>query len=168
MTLFCKRLQAYNRQRPQVTRGPARVPQQGRSPASARPPNGRNTQPQSQHPSVPEVALPPDRLRGVMSRWPPVFTALFRACLLSWIVLAPSSALANAITDENALPGSPSSEWDVSLAGDATIQGFATDISVDRGQTIHFKVDTDAPAWHVEIYRLGYYQGNGARHVGSG
>src|SRR5689334_12735211 len=38
----------------------------------------------------------------------------------------------NAIVLENQLPGAPQSQWDVSTrdAGDATIQGFAADISV--------------------------------------
>jgi len=53
-------------------------------------------------------------------------------------------------------------------AGDYTIQGFATDISVNVGQTIHFKIATDASLYQIDIYRLGYYQGNGARKVGSG
>ena len=41
----------------------------------------------------------------------------------------------NAIVAENALPGNPASEWDISGPGDASIQGFATDISVNRGET---------------------------------
>src|SRR5580704_1303979 len=49
------------------------------------------------------------------------------------------SAPANAIEAENCLPGNPPSQWDVSGAGDPTIQGFATDISVNLGQTINFK-----------------------------
>ncbi len=50
-------------------------------------------------------------------------------------------------------------------AGDPSIQGFATEISVDRGQTVRFKVDTAATAYHLEIYRMGYYDGDGARRV---
>ena len=46
----------------------------------------------------------------------------------------------NAIQLENSLPGNPSSQWDVDGAGDPTIQGFATDISVNVGQTISFKI----------------------------
>ena len=56
------------------------------------------------------------------------------------------------------------SEWDVG-AGDASIQGYATDISVNHGQTITFKVSTDATAYRIDIYRLGYYGGLGARKV---
>ncbi|MBL7762246.1 MAG: hypothetical protein JNL23_02350, partial [Chitinophagaceae bacterium] len=72
----------------------------------------------------------------------------------------------NPILTENALTGNPSSEWDISGAGDLTIQGFGTDISVNKGQTISFKINvTDGAAYSVRIYRLGYYQGNGARLI---
>src|SRR3954447_2594632 len=72
----------------------------------------------------------------------------------------------NAITAENLLPGTPQSTWDVSGAGDATIRGFATDISKNVGQTMSFKInDTANAAYHIDIYRMGYYQGNGARLV---
>lgn len=71
----------------------------------------------------------------------------------------------NAIACENVNPGNPASEWDVSGAGDLAIQGFATDISVDAGETVHFKVDTTAAAFVLEIYRMGYYGGLGARRI---
>jgi len=72
---------------------------------------------------------------------------------------------ANPIVAENCLTGNPESEWDVSGIGDESIQGFATDISVNRGNTVDFKVDTDASDWHLDIYRMGYYDGMGARKV---
>ncbi len=49
--------------------------------------------------------------------------------------------------------------------GDATIQGFATDISVNQGQTVSFKIDTPATPIRLDIYRMGYYAGMGARKV---
>ena len=39
------------------------------------------------------------------------------------------------------------------------LQGFATDISVNTGQTVRFKVNTAATAYRLDIYRLGYYGG---------
>jgi phosphodiesterase/alkaline phosphatase D-like protein len=66
---------------------------------------------------------------------------------------------------ENAKPGNPASQWDVNGVGDTTIQGFATDISVARGTTISFKISTNANAYRLDIYRLGYYAGLGARKV---
>src|SRR2546426_1017112 len=44
----------------------------------------------------------------------------------------------NAIVCENNLTGNPASEWDISGVGDSTIQGFATDISVNKGGVVHF------------------------------
>jgi len=75
--------------------------------------------------------------------------------------------MANDIVCENSKPGNPQSEWDTGGAGDLTIQGFATDISVAQGQTIYFKIDTDATAYTIDIYRMGYYGGMGARKVAS-
>ncbi len=69
------------------------------------------------------------------------------------------------IVCENTNPGNPQSEWDISGSGDPNIQGFATDISVLPGQTQQFKVDTNASSFTVDIYRLGYYNGMGARKV---
>lgn len=72
----------------------------------------------------------------------------------------------NEIVQENQLPGNPSSEWDISGAGDLSIQGFATDISVNRGGRIHFKINvTDGASYTIKIYRLGYYAGKGARLI---
>ncbi len=76
----------------------------------------------------------------------------------------PCAAPTNPVVCENSKAGSPPSEWDVSGPGDESIQGFATDISVNTGSSISFKVKTTA-AYTVDIYRLGYYQGNGARKI---
>ncbi|HEX7285213.1 MAG TPA: N,N-dimethylformamidase beta subunit family domain-containing protein [Candidatus Angelobacter sp.] len=73
----------------------------------------------------------------------------------------------NQIEAENCLPGSPSSQWSVSGAGDQTILGFATDMSVNAGQTINFKINTTATAYTIGIFRIGYYGGLGARRVAS-
>jgi Domain of unknown function (DUF4082)/Bacterial Ig-like domain/HYR domain/Bacterial Ig domain len=70
----------------------------------------------------------------------------------------------NPIVLENQLPGSPSTQWDINGVGDTNIQGFATDISVNKGDTVHFKISSLA-GFGIQIYRLGYYQGNGARLV---
>jgi Domain of unknown function (DUF4082)/Bacterial Ig-like domain/Bacterial Ig domain len=86
----------------------------------------------------------------------------------SFTTTAPSAACvtpANAIVAENCLPGHPSSEWDISGAGDTTIQGYAAQFSVNRGSTVQFKVDTNASAYRLDIYRMGYYSGAGARRV---
>ncbi len=80
-------------------------------------------------------------------------------------VISSCAAPLNAIEAENCKPGNPSSEWDITGAGDPGIQGFATDISVNKGETVRFKVQTDASGYLLDIYRIGYYGGSGARKV---
>ena len=75
--------------------------------------------------------------------------------------------ITNEVVCENSKPGSPSNEWEVSGAGDPGIQGFATEISVSRGETIAFKIKTAVTSYRIDIYRLGYYGGLGARRVAS-
>jgi len=74
----------------------------------------------------------------------------------------------NPIPCENQLPGTDPSIWDTPNgdAGDASLQGFATDISVNVGQTVSFKINSSGlRSYSIDIYRLGYYQGNGARKI---
>ncbi|QIX28840.1 DUF4082 domain-containing protein [Nocardioides sp. JQ2195] len=99
------------------------------------------------------------------------------AALLTGVMLAsvPVSAIAaagdpcavggNKIACENSKPGTDPSVWDIDGAGDESIQGFATDISVNVGSRIDFKIDTDASNYSITIYRIGYYGGDGARQV---
>ena len=75
------------------------------------------------------------------------------------------SPVTSAVACENSMPGSTA--WHIEGAGDPTIQGFATSISVTASSTVHFKVKTDASSYHVDIFRLGYYGGDGARLVAS-
>ena len=97
--------------------------------------------------------------------------AMFNALLIAIVSLAatrPAQAqtcTSNTIVCENALPGNPSSDWSISGTGDPSLQGFATDISVNVGQTIFFKVNTPATNYSLGIFRLGYYAGNGARKI---
>ncbi|MBP2490170.1 VCBS repeat-containing protein [Rhizobium leguminosarum] len=80
--------------------------------------------------------------------------------------LAAAAAVAsNAIVLENQKQGNPESEWGLSGSGSTNIEGFATDISVDNGKTISFKINTNSTNYRVDIYRLGYYGGMGARKV---
>jgi N,N-dimethylformamidase beta subunit-like, C-terminal/Domain of unknown function (DUF4082)/Bacterial Ig domain len=107
-----------------------------------------------------------------------------RACFASvfCMALSVSGAFAqNAIVTENqrtdcldpANPGgprtggTPKSQWDLSPnfnPGSTSLQGFTTDISVNHGSgsTVRFKIQSRTNNWKIDIYRLGYYHGNGA------
>ena len=67
-----------------------------------------------------------------------------------------------AVQAENALPGSGG--WRTAPAPAHAIEGYASEVSVAPGGTLHLHVST-APAarYRVEIYRLGWYGGSGGR-----
>ena len=72
---------------------------------------------------------------------------------------------ANAIIDENCKVGNDSTEWDVNADGDLTIQGFSKPFSVNIGEDIYFKIKTDSANYRIDIFRVGWYWGKGARQV---
>lgn len=74
---------------------------------------------------------------------------------------------ANRIVRENSLPGNPPAEWDIEGNGDPSIEGFTADISINRGGRVDFKIRTDAAEYGIDVYRIGFYGGNGARRIAS-
>ena len=75
---------------------------------------------------------------------------------------------ANEIVRENCLTGSPQAQWHA--PANASIRGYSTEVSVNKGEEVHFLVDTPGQSgihYDLDIYRLGYYQGLGARKVKS-
>ena len=77
-----------------------------------------------------------------------------------------SSFAQNSVVIENALSGNPISEWGVPNFRDTRIAGFSTKMSLNSGQTVHFKISVEAAAtFTLKIYRIGYYGGNGARLI---
>jgi phosphodiesterase/alkaline phosphatase D-like protein len=106
-----------------------------------------------------------------------VFGGLGRAIMASAMLLASGGALqpqvvlgqacGNPIACENQQPGAPLSQWDVQGGPDLNIVGFTNDISYTAGATVTFKINTPASAYKIDIYRLGYYGGAGARQWGT-
>src|SRR3954454_21128561 len=104
----------------------------------------------------------------------PLVAVLAFAATLLVLAVAPAASRAdactppvtNAVACENSKAGTPPSNWQLSSLGDAgddSIQGFATQMSVQPGDTIGFKIKSDTTNFHIDILRLGYYGGNGAR-----
>src|SRR5712664_430300 len=127
---------------------------------------------------VPHLAQKPPRLRESEYRQPKPLAwmglAFTRVLLLPLLhaslalaAFATCTAPKNAIEAENCLPGTPASQWYVDGSGSPNIQGFTTDISVNVGQTIFFKISTPAASYRIDIYRMGYYQGNNGRFITS-
>src|SRR5881392_252500 len=99
-----------------------------------------------------------------------------REFLASAGALSAAGALASAahgastsIREENAKPGT--TDWlltntrtDASKIRCPWIEGYCNKTSVSAGDTLEIKVSTNPPAkFTLDIYRLGYYGGNGGR-----
>lgn len=75
---------------------------------------------------------------------------------------SPAGAAPNPIQAENAQPGS--STWKYPEAVPPSIEGYASEVSALPGDTLHFHVSTrPSKNYRIEIYRLGWYGGAGAR-----
>jgi hypothetical protein len=100
--------------------------------------------------------------------------AILAGCVLFGVPSAHAQAVAaacgpdgNPVACENTQPGTPQSVWDVSAGEGTTIQGFADPFSVNLGGTINFKIESPATSYNIDIYRMGYYGGDGARLITS-
>ncbi|WP_245291042.1 DUF4082 domain-containing protein [Methylobacterium aquaticum] len=92
----------------------------------------------------------------------PVHSSSFTGNSLSSNVTATTT---NKIVLENQKVGNPVSEWGIDGSGSDNIEGFATDISTNVGKTVNFKINTNSNNYRIDIYRLGYYGGLGARKI---
>ena len=64
------------------------------------------------------------------------------------------------VQDENALPGTAA--WNIPNLGDQhAVEGFFDVTSATIGNTVQLFVSTTASTFHVEAYRMGWYQGSG-------
>ena len=61
--------------------------------------------------------------------------------------------------------GNPQSEWDISAQAIRRSRASPPTSASTRGETVTFKVNTDSNAYTIDIYRLGYYDGAGARKI---
>jgi len=59
----------------------------------------------------------------------------------------PCAPLVNPVACENTRAGTPRSTWDVSGAGSAALQGFTTQMSVNLGETVNFKIKSTATSY---------------------
>ena len=79
-------------------------------------------------------------------------------------LLRPGTAAPDPTRVENARPGAP--DWELTApAIDREIEGYASATSVDRGAAVDLYVSTSEPAYAVDVFRMGWYGGAGARRV---
>jgi hypothetical protein len=69
----------------------------------------------------------------------------------------------NAIQIENRQPGDPNWGDFAGPPGPTAISGYGSRISVNHGQSIDFYVTTTASTVSINVYRMGWYEGAGAR-----
>jgi len=78
--------------------------------------------------------------------------------------LGPDGVEARWVIEQNKLPGT--TRWRITNApSGSSIFGFANLAYAADGQTVTFYVSSQAPTYHVDAYRMGYYGGTGARLV---
>jgi hypothetical protein len=96
-------------------------------------------------------------------------------CLLAGIALVVGAAgagartrpAANPIQSENNLSGTEPGVWLEPAVPPTRIEGYASEVSVLPGEQVHFHVSTsEGDRYRLEIYRLGWYGGLGARLLG--
>jgi hypothetical protein len=76
---------------------------------------------------------------------------------------APPQSL-NPTIAENAKPGAP--DWELTQpALEREIEGYASRTSVNAGEAIEIFVSTRDPRYTLDVYRMGWYGGTGARRV---
>jgi len=81
-----------------------------------------------------------------------------------WTILRAVAAAGLLIQAENAKPGTTG--WEIAQpALHHEIEGYASRTSVDVGEPIDLFVNTTADRYAVEIFRMGWYGGAGARRV---
>src|SRR5205085_3471946 len=67
------------------------------------------------------------------------------------------------VVRENRHPGT--SAWRIPTASYGGVEGYANRVSAGIGDSISLYVSTSARAYHVEAYRMGWYQGLGGRLI---
>ena len=78
--------------------------------------------------------------------------------------LALAAPAPNAIQVENANAGTQPDAWLPPAYPPAGVEGYASELSVLPGEQVHLHVSTaDGDRYRVEVYRLGWYGGLGAR-----
>jgi len=80
------------------------------------------------------------------------------------VYLGPDGVVSPAIVAENRRPGTTS--WEITHEPPTgSIQGWASTTYAAVGQRVGLYVTTTAPTFRVIAYRMGYYQGKGARQI---
>lgn len=90
---------------------------------------------------------------------------LIAAAVAAALVSAKSYA-ASPIALENARPGQ--GDWILTDPADHEVEGYASATSIQRGEPLRLYINSIDPSVTVDVYRMGWYGGTGARLVQGG
>lgn len=85
------------------------------------------------------------------------------SAVLTLLLALTASAGSNVVIVENAHPGTD--RWQLASSPRGSIEGFASHTSVEAGETLRVYVNTTAPSYTIEFFRLGWYGGLGGRRM---
>jgi hypothetical protein len=90
-----------------------------------------------------------------------------RFLVTSIFVLLTATTLpaANLIQYENSRPGTKDWTTGGKDATNGEIEGYASPSSVNRGESVRIYVNTPEPSYTLQVFRMGWYGGNGGRRV---
>jgi hypothetical protein len=108
------------------------------------------------------VAISLNDHRSVATASPPATDAARPVAAVETVPAPTASDTSNEVVAENAKPGS--SGWQLAKAP-WHVEAYADTTSAKVGDVVTLYVDTDAPTWTVEAYRMGWYQGLGGRLI---
>jgi hypothetical protein len=77
--------------------------------------------------------------------------------------LGPDGVESSAVIAENQRPGTAA--WRITSEGPGFVEGFANENYAQQGDVLGLYVSTDYPSFFVTAYRMGWYQGLGAREI---
>jgi hypothetical protein len=111
------------------------------------------------------VGVTTRRRRWLVSMIVIVVVAVAAAGLVAWRASTSSGTNTPStwVSVENRRPGS--SNWRIATNAYGGVAGYADRVSARVGDSVTLYVTTSAPAFHVEAFRMGWYQGLGGRLV---
>ncbi|HEX9984305.1 MAG TPA: N,N-dimethylformamidase beta subunit family domain-containing protein, partial [Thermoanaerobaculia bacterium] len=87
------------------------------------------------------------------------------AVALFFVCTATSLFASNPIQIENARPGNRDWTTGGNEAANGEIEGYTSPASVNRGESVRIYVNTPEPSYILQVFRMGWYGGAGARRV---
>lgn len=112
---------------------------------------------------MPEAPPPARTIRVATLRLAVLLLAVVGLPPATPVPAAAAAESVNRIVQENARPGTTA--WKIPKLAPRDIEGYADRTSALAGERVRLHVDTSAEEFHVALFRLGWYGGDGGRRV---